>query len=63
MSHDTERMKSAANTLGNLVQKHQAAFSAQGNSTGGGSAAQESQGSGDEKVVDAEFTEIKDDKK
>jgi molecular chaperone DnaK len=63
MSHDTERMKSAANTLGNLVQKHQAAFSAQGNSTGGGSAAQDSQGSGDEKVVDAEFTEIKDDKK
>ncbi|MFZ5628230.1 MAG: molecular chaperone DnaK [Spirochaetota bacterium] len=63
MSRDAERMKAAAQTLGEIVQKHQAAFSVQGNAPGGESAPQENQGGGDEKVVDAEFTEIKDDKK
>jgi molecular chaperone DnaK len=63
MSRDADRMKAAAQTLGEIVQKHQAAFSVQGNAPGGESAPQENQGGGDEKVVDAEFTEIKDDKK
>lgn len=63
MSRDAERMKMAAQTLGEIVQKHQAAFSVQGNAPGGEAPTAEKTGTGDEKVVDAEFTEIKDDKK
>lgn len=61
MSRDADRMKTAAQTLGEIVQRHQAAFSVQGNAPQG-DAAQDA-GKSDEKVVDAEFTEIKDDKK
>ncbi|HNE20755.1 MAG TPA: molecular chaperone DnaK [Turneriella sp.] len=63
MSRDADRMKAAAQTLGEVVQKHQAAFSVQGNAPGDDAGTQEKSTGGDEKVVDAEFTEIKDDKK
>ena len=65
MSRDADKMKAAAQTLGEVVQKHQAAFTVQGNGpeAGGEAPAGEGQTKSDEKVVDAEFTEIKDDKK
>ncbi len=65
MSRDADKMKAAAQTLGEVVQKHQAAFTVQGNGpdAGGEAPSGETQAKGDEKVVDAEFTEIKDDKK
>lgn len=63
MSRDADRMKAAAQTLGEIVQKHQAAFSVQGNAPKGEAPSQQNPDGGGEKVVDAEFTEIKDDKK
>ncbi len=65
MSRDADKMKAAAQALGEVVQKHQAAFTVQGNAPDAGAApsSDEPQGKNDEKVVDAEFTEIKDDKK
>jgi molecular chaperone DnaK len=63
MSRDADKMKAAAQTLGEVMQKHQAAFSAPGNPPEGEVPKAENQGKSDEKVVDAEFTEIKDDKK
>ena len=65
MTRDAEKMKAAAQALGEVVQKHQAAFTVQGNGPDAapGAAPEEPQGKNDEKVVDAEFTEIKDDKK
>lgn len=63
MSRDTEKMKSAGQALGEVVQKHQAAFAAQAPTPEGEPPKGGAQGKSDEKVVDAEFTEIKDDKK
>ncbi len=63
MSRDADKMKAAAQTLGEVMQKHQAAFAAPGAPPEGEAPKAEGQGKGDEKVVDAEFTEIKDDKK
>jgi len=63
MSRDADRMKTAAQTLGEVVQKHQAAFTVQGNAPQGDAPRNDAGGKSDEKVVDAEFTEIKDDKK
>lgn len=63
MSRDADKMKAAAQTVGEVMQKHQAAFSAPGNPAEGEAPKAEPQGKSDEKVVDAEFTEIKDDKK
>ncbi len=66
MSRDADRMKSAAQDLGAVVQKHQAAFVTPENNAGAEPHAGEPHQAADnkdEKVVDAEFTEIKDDKK
>jgi len=64
MSRDADKMKAAAQALGEVAQKHQAAFAAPGNAAPGDAPQAESEhGKGDEKVVDAEFTEVKDDKK
>lgn len=67
MSRDADKMTAAAKTIGEVVQKNQAAFAPQGGPAPEGEApkgdAGGSGGKSDEKVVDAEFTEIKDDKK
>ncbi|MBN8222756.1 MAG: molecular chaperone DnaK [Spirochaetes bacterium] len=67
MSRDAEKMTAAAKTIGEVVQKNQAAFAPQGGPAPEGEpqggAKGEPGGKSDEKVVDAEFTEIKDDKK
>lgn len=64
MSRDADKMKAAGQALGEVVQKHQAAFTVQGDAPAGEAPKGEpAQGKSDEKVVDAEFTEIKDDKK
>jgi len=64
MSRDADKMKAAGQALGEVVQKHQAAFTVQGDAPAGEAPNGEpAQGKSDEKVVDAEFTEIKDDKK
>jgi len=65
MTRDAEKIQAAGKVLGEVVQKHQASFAA---SSPGASAEPEAPTSdtnakNDEKVVDAEFTEIKDDKK
>jgi molecular chaperone DnaK len=64
MTREAEKMQAALKNIGEVVQKHQAAFtpaagpSAEGEPQGGSA-----EPKNDEKVVDAEFTEIKDDKK
>ena len=67
MSRDAEKMTAAAKTIGEIVQKNQAAFAPQGGPAPEGEpqggAKADAGGKSDEKVVDAEFTEIKDDKK
>ena len=64
MSRDADKMKAAGQALGEVVQKHQAAFTVQGDAPAGDAPkGEQTQGKSDEKVVDAEFTEIKDDKK
>jgi hypothetical protein len=64
MSRDADKMKAAGQALGEVVQKHQAAFTVQGDAPAGEAPkGEQAQGKSGEKVVDAEFTEIKDDKK
>ncbi len=66
MARDADKMKAAGQSLGEVVQKHQAAFTVQGDGPapqGDAPAGEPAQGKSGEKVVDAEFTEIKDDKK
>ncbi|MBV6493202.1 MAG: Chaperone protein DnaK [Turneriella sp.] len=66
MSRDADKMKAALSTISEVVQKHQAAFASQGatpQSEPQADAGSSDGNSGNEKVVDAEFTEIKDDKK
>jgi molecular chaperone DnaK len=67
-SEDAERIKSATTALAQAAMKiGEAIYSAQqggaGGSAEGGGAAQAGSGSGDENVVDADFEEVKDDKK